>query len=343
MWFLLKKILFCFDAEKVHNFSCLLCRLFSGPQNIFLKTLSASYRVYPELKTEVMGLEFSSPVGLAAGFDKNAELLPYLESLGFSFAEVGTVTPRPQGGNPRPRLYREEMERALFNQMGFNNIGAYLVSENIKKHRPRLTEQFKLGVNIGKNKETPNDEAYKDYRDAIAYFKDIVDYVVINVSSPNTPGLRDLQNIDSLKKIVFAVQEEMSSWAKPAPLCLKIAPENSEETLKAFVEQEKKWGLAAWVLCNTLRGSYDGKIGGWSGAPLTEDSVKILEKMRPLTNLPIISVGGIMTPLDMEERFQLGAQLIQVYTGWVYGGPRFPAQLKRHLQERGYLLNKTKG
>lgn len=338
MWFLIKQLLFRLDAETAHNLSHRILKLVSLPNKKIIEAITGAGNKYPNLKTTVMGIDFDSPVGLAAGFDKNAEFLPLLEVLGFSYAELGTVTPRPQGGNPRPRLFREPSERALFNQMGFNNLGAFLVAENIKKYRSELSDSFRIGINIGKNKDTPNEEAYRDYQKAIQYFDSLVDYVTINVSSPNTPGLRDLQNTQSLTQIIDAVQEEISKWSKKVPLCLKIAPENSVEQLQSFAQMEKKWGLDAWILCNTLRGSYDGKMGGWSGAPLTEDSVKILEKMKPLTQLPIISVGGIMTPQDAEERFQLGAQLIQIYTGWIYGGPRFPDKIKRFLSERDYLL-----
>jgi dihydroorotate dehydrogenase len=270
-------------------------------------------------------------IGLAAGFDKNAEILEYLPRFGFGSVEIGTVTPKPQGGNPQPRLFRLTSDQSLFNRMGFNNLGAGIISERVRQARKKLPSEFKVGINLGKNKLTPDEDAAKDYAKAAEAFLDCADYFVINVSSPNTPGLRALQTPEALIPIVQAVKKEITRSGRKIPLRVKLAPELDPESLKALVgalESEKIDGL---ILTNTLSGThiYRGKeySGGYSGTPLRSLSVQKLKEVKSMTSIPITSVGGIMTAEDAIERFRSGASDIQIYTGWIYGGPFFARKL----------------
>jgi dihydroorotate dehydrogenase len=283
-------------------------------------------------------MDFGSPVGLAAGFDKDAEILAALPAMGFGFAEIGTVTPRPQPGNERPRLFRDPARASLFNRMGFNGLGAEIVSSNLAEVRPHLPEGFRVGVNIGKNKDTSLDRAAEDYRKAIRPFKDLADYVVINVSSPNTPGLRSLQTVESLTPIVSEVQEELAQWRRTTPVLLKLAPELRGEDLKAVILALEARKISGWVLTNTLAGTIDtpsGSLaGGWSGGAVTEPARLSLQEVRSISQLPIISVGGILSAEEAQVRLDLGANLIQIYSGWIYRGPTFPRDIKKALISR---------
>jgi dihydroorotate dehydrogenase len=263
-------------------------------------------------------------VGLAAGFDKNAEILTALPDLGFGFAEIGTVTPRPQLGNEKPRLFRWAKSQKIFNRMGFNSDGAALVARRLAHYKPQLPTGFRVGVNIGKNKETPNEKAYEDYRDALRPFRDLADYVVVNVSSPNTPGLRSLQSRTSLAPILNAVHSELELWKRRPPLFLKLAPELDVLELQDLLMHADELHLDGIIITNTLAGSYENKPGGYSGAVLTDISREVLMKARTLSKLPIISVGGVMNPAEARARRRLGADLVQIYSGWIFGGPRFP-------------------
>ena len=362
LWGCFKWLLFRFDAEAVHRFSVAMLklaqrlggwplRLLSGAQAPDRRpriTAAASATTGGASPAQVgtsaggdrvWGMEFASRLGLAAGFDKDAEILAGLPDLGFGFAEIGTVTPRPQPGNDRPRLFREPERGAIFNRMGFNGLGAALVSERLAAIRPGLPPTFRVGVNIGKNKDTPNEEAAQDYLAAARAFEDLADYLVINVSSPNTPGLRALQTAEALRPIVAAVSQLIGTWKARPPLLLKLAPEVRGDDLRAVLEQGEGWGINGWVLTNTLGGEIEvggtsdprALPGGWSGGPLTEKSRQSLIEARALTKLPIISVGGILTPEEAVRRLELGADLVQIYTGWVFGGPGFPAKVARAL------------
>lgn len=275
-------------------------------------------------------MRFASRVGLAAGFDKDAEIVPALPSLGFGFAEIGTVTPRPQSGNDRPRLFRDLERQCVFNRMGFNGLGAAVVAKRLESVRDRLPSAFRVGVNVGKNKDTPLEEAARDYAAAAAAFKSLADYIVINVSSPNTAGLRSLQAIESLHPIVDAVKEAIRG-AKSPPLLLKLAPEVESEELARIFAAADRWGVDGWVLTNTLAGNREGLSGGWSGKVLTELSRTRLEQARAVTRLPIISVGGIMDADEAERRVRLGANLVQIYSGWIFGGPSFPVEISNRI------------
>ncbi len=343
-WALLKWILFKFDAEAVHRLSVSLIRLGASLGGWILRLVSgASARARIELSApaqlpsplpRVWGIEFASCLGLAAGFDKDAEILSGLPELGFGFAEIGTVTPRPQPGNDRPRLFRDIERQAIFNRMGFNGLGATIVSERLAKIKPTLPTAFRVGVNVGKNKETSNEEAARDYAHAAKAFEGLADYLVINVSSPNTPGLRALQTAEALKPIVGSVLEGISGWKHVPPLLLKLAPEVRGDALTELIRAAEGWGIQGWVLTNTLAGTWGAEkavAGGWSGGPLTQKSRESLVEARLATRLPIISVGGILTPNEAVQRRELGADLVQIYTGWILGGPDFPVRVSRAL------------
>lgn len=334
IWDFGKKILFQMDAETAHRLTLHTVDLLNRINPGSLEKISG---VFPEdaPSPEVWGLSFRSPVGLAAGMDKDAEILTALPKLGFGFAEIGTVTPRPQPGNPRPRLFRDPKRQILFNRMGFNSAGAAIVSQRVAHAKPKLPKSFRVGVNIGKNKETDLDQAHLDYAQAIRPFEGLADYVVVNVSSPNTPGLRSLQTVESLKPIINAVKEVIERWNHSPPLLLKLAPELEGEPLKTLISEMESLGVSGWILTNTLAGEWPVKKetmpGGLSGAPLKERSLLSLQEVRSVSSRPIISVGGILDSETAQKRMKSGANLIQIYSGWVFHGPTFPVELTRAL------------
>jgi dihydroorotate dehydrogenase len=285
----------------------------------------------------VFGMPFASRVGLAAGFDKDAEIVSALPALGFGFAEIGTVTPRAQAGNPKPRLFRDLARESLFNRMGFNGAGAEVVAERLSSARKRISPHyfgdFRIGLNIGKNKDTPLEEAAIDYAWAASAFgaPGLVDYLVINVSSPNTAGLRSLQTVEALKPIVEAVDRVTQGWKKRPPLLLKLAPEVKSGELTSIITEAERWGIDGWVLTNTLAGQHGHLSGGWSGQVLTELARERLREARAASRRPIVSVGGIMDAEEASARIRLGADLIQIYSGWIFGGPSFPSKLSAKL------------
>ena len=349
LWNTLKRMLFRLDAEEVHHSMVRLIRLSAGLGEFPLRLASSSsaFAGKPEKQPEVFGLEFLSRVGLAAGFDKDAEIVAALPALGFGFAEIGTVTPLPQPGNDRPRLFRRPSEQALFNRMGFNGIGAQLVAARLAEARAKLANNpraqgFRIGVNIGKNKVTALEDAASDYAKAAAPFEGLVDYLVINVSSPNTPGLRSLQTEEALKPIVESVMHVVGGWkmtsGRRTPVLLKLAPEIEGEELAQLMAAAETWGIGGWVFTNTLAGTWPREgnaslTGGWSGGPLRERAREILKQARSQTRLPIISVGGIMDLEEAVTRRRLGADLVQIFSGWIYRGPRFPAQIGSELMK----------
>ncbi len=335
LWGFLRKLVFRFDAEAVHHFfTAILAFLGSTTAGrTLLRSISGMAGHGEGPAVQVGGIRFRNPIGLAAGFDKEGKLLAALPHLGFGFAEVGTVTPRPQPGNQRPRLFRDPERFSLFNRMGFNSPGAEIVAHHVAKARQKgsLPPDFRIGVNLGKNKDTSAELAHQDYRDAVRPFAELADYLVINVSSPNTPGLRALQTVESITKIVGAIREECAHWKSKPPIFLKLAPELSGEALEDVVRAESSMGLDGWVLTNTLGGYWHGGRGGWSGGALGILSREVLERVRSRSRLPILSVGGILTGREVEERLSRGADLVQVYTGWVYFGPRWIPHLLRTL------------
>ena len=287
------------------------------------------------LEQELFGVRFPAPLGLAAGFDKNATAVDAWGAVGFGYAELGTVTPRPQPGNPAPRLFRLPEDKAILNRMGFNNDGALKVAKNLERKKSGDV----VGINIGKNKTS--DDAVRDYRTGASLLGPLADYVVVNVSSPNTPGLRDLQAIEELRPILTAVQE-----ATDTPVLVKIAPDLSDEDIDAVADLALELGLAGIVATNTTI-SREGLItdatrveemgaGGISGAPLNDRSLEVLKRLRSRVDdrLVLISVGGISTPEQAWERIAAGASLLQGYTPFIYGGLGWIRQIHRGLAEQ---------
>jgi dihydroorotate dehydrogenase len=332
MYRLLRNILFWFDAEEVHYFSMNALSFFC--KFPFIKKYLKK-KLAPDLKfsTKVFGLDFSNPVGLAAGFDKNAKYLEELEILGFGFVEIGTVTPVPQSGNAKPRLFRLPKDKALINRMGFNNEGVKAVAERVSAYRKKHKSSMIIGGNIGKNKITPNEEAWKDYEICFNELHDAVDYFVVNVSSPNTPGLRDLQQKDSLKKILINLQEINKTRNNQKPLLLKISPDLDQNDLDDIIDLALEINLDGLVAANTTI-NRDNLItdkkkleeigaGGLSGKPLNKRSNGIAKYIFSRTNgkISLISSGGIFSAEDAKEKFANGASLIQVWTGFIYEGP----------------------
>ncbi|HEU5052625.1 MAG TPA: quinone-dependent dihydroorotate dehydrogenase [Hanamia sp.] len=334
MYQLIRSILFWFDAEQVHYFAmnmlAFFCRV-AFARNV-LKTIFTPKNSH--LSKEVFGLNFSNPVGLAAGFDKNAKYLYELDTLGFGFVEIGTVTPLTQEGNPKPRLFRLPKDKALINRMGFNNEGAKAAADRVKEFRLKYkSSKLIIGGNIGKNKITPNENAWNDYEICFNELFDAVDYFVVNVSSPNTPGLRDLQQKDSLKKILTHLQSINNSRSYPKPLLLKISPDLNQNDLDDIIDLALEIKLDGLVAANTTISRKNlitsqkeiekMGAGGLSGKPLAEESTKITEYIykRSGGKIPIISSGGIFTATDAKEKFDKGASLVQVWTGFIYEGP----------------------
>lgn len=340
MYSLLRNILFWFDAEDVHYFSmnalAFFCR-FSFISKYLKKNFSC---INPGYSKDVFGITFSNPVGLAAGFDKNAKYLNELEALGFGFVEIGTVTPLPQAGNAKPRLFRLPKDKALINRMGFNNEGAKAAAERVRQYRRKNKKsRLIIGGNIGKNKITPNQEAWKDYEICFNELHDVVDYFVVNVSSPNTPGLRDLQQKDSLKIILTNLQRMNRSKEIQKPLLLKISPDLNQNDLDDIIDLAMEIKLDGLVAANTTVSrsnlvTPENEImkmgaGGLSGKPLREEANRITNYIHQRTNgsIPIISSGGIFSAKDAKEKFEGGASLIQVWTGFIYEGPAIVRKL----------------
>ncbi len=291
-----------------------------------------------KLHQNILGLQFKNPVGMAAGFDKNAEWINILPLLGFGFMEIGTVTPLPQEGNPKPRLFRLTQDFALLNRMGFNNKGMELVKKNLQK---RKYNDFIIGVNIGKNKVTPNENAHDDYCKCLEFLYAEGDYFVMNISSPNTPGLRDLQQKDALKNLIEPVQN-LNKKLGDKPLFIKIAPDLTDQNLNDLLEVVEEYQIDGLVATNTTVNkenlmSYIQEMGegGISGRPVKKIANEFIQKIRQNSSIPLIGVGGIMEPKDAIQKFHLGANLVQIYSGYVYYGPSLPKDIcKEYLLEK---------
>ncbi|MEO8823446.1 MAG: quinone-dependent dihydroorotate dehydrogenase [Ginsengibacter sp.] len=342
MYSILRNILFWFDAEKVHYFSMNFLRFFCR-FSLIRWCLKKGFSIDDGFSKKVFGINFPNPVGLAAGFDKNAKYLNELELLGFGFVEIGTVTPLPQPGNPKPRLFRLPKDRALINRMGFNNEGAKAASERVQKFRSKNKKsKLVIGGNIGKNKITTNENAWKDYEICFNELHEVVDYFVVNVSSPNTPGLRDLQQKDSLKKILTHLQQINQSKKIQKPLLLKISPDLNQHDLDDIIDLAIEINLDGLVAANTTISRKDlitseeeiNKMGagGLSGKPLKEESTRIADYIHQKTKgtIPVISSGGIFSSKDAQEKFSVGAELVQVWTGFIFEGPSI---VKKILKE----------
>jgi dihydroorotate dehydrogenase len=320
----LRPLLFQFDPEAVHHFSFTSLKLVNKLPG-FSKLLKKKFTLEDQrLEREVFGLKFKNPVGLAAGFDKNAELYKELSNLGFGFIEIGTVTPKPQDGNPKKRLFRLKQDAAIINRMGFNNKG---VDEAVK--RLKTNENVLIGGNIGKNKVTPNEKAFNDYDYNFEALFDYVDYFVVNVSSPNTPNLRALQDKEPLTQLLNHLEQKNQKKEHPKPILLKIAPDLTESQLLDIIDIVKVTKIAGVIATNTtisregLLSDAKEEAGGLSGKPLTKSSTEVIRFLSEKSNkaFPIIGVGGIMSPEDAIEKLEAGASLVQLYTGFVYEGP----------------------
>jgi dihydroorotate dehydrogenase len=354
MYKIIRNILFLFPPEQVHHFSMSalhsICRI--GPLRRMLQRRSARPAAGSE-PTELFGLSFRNPVGLGAGFDKNARWLTELDILGFGFIEIGTVTPFPQAGNDQPRLFRLPKDRALINRMGFNNDGVKAVAGRLRDWRKSQLESgvektsLLIGGNIGKNKTTPNENAWKDYEICFRDLFDCVDYFVVNVSSPNTPGLRELQEKEALGKILTHLQTLNRQQPKPKPLLLKIAPDLSREQLDGVIELALEIELDGLVATNTTISRESLQVttpaewermgaGGLSGAPLRQRSTEIVRYIHEKTNgkIPVIASGGIFNGADALEKMAAGASLVQVWTGFIYEGPFIARSINKEIRAK---------
>ena len=359
MYKFLRSILFCFSPEWVHYFSMnclkLLCKI--G----FKSVLTRIYKPKGNTQYSILNIQFPNRVGLGAGFDKNAKYLRELECLGFGFVEIGTVTPLPQAGNDKPRLFRLPKDKALINRMGFNNDGVKVVAERLKEWKesgamsqesgvssPKpesnsrlMTKDSRLiiGGNIGKNKITPNEDAWKDYEICFKDLHSYVDYFVVNVSSPNTPGLRELQEKESLRKILTNLQAINKGFSQQKPLLLKIAPDLTQEQIDDVIDLALEIKLDGLVATNTTISreklqTTNSKLqtigaGGLSGLPLKQRSTEIVKYICSKTNgkIPVIASGGVFTGTDAKEKINAGASLVQVWTGFIYEGPGIVKQI----------------
>jgi dihydroorotate dehydrogenase len=333
MYKILRPLLFLVDPEKIHHFVSAVLRL--KPR--FLKFLFTYSN--PRLEKKFFGLTFRNPVGLAAGFDKDAMLVDEMEALGFGFVEIGTLTPLPQPGNERPRLFRLPKDRALINRMGFNNEGVKAAVSRLKKRSTRII----VGGNIGKNKMTANEKAHEDYLFCLDQLYDHVDYFVVNVSSPNTPGLRELQEKEPLQKLLQAIKKRSLQKNVRKPVLLKIAPDLSNTQLDDIVDILKSTDMDGVVATNTtvvrigLQTNMDELArmgaGGVSGQPLRKTSTEVIRYLRSKLgkDFPIIGVGGIMSAADAIEKLKAGADLIQLYTGFIYEGPALIRRINREI------------
>jgi dihydroorotate dehydrogenase len=343
MYSLIKPILFRFDPENIHYFVTRnLKRLNRFPGGAALSRSVWDFKDH-RLEKEVFGLKFINPVGLAAGFDKNAEVISELANMGFGFIEVGTVTPLPQPGNPKPRMFRSPADKAIINRMGFNNLGVDVAAERIAAYRRKASAAQKgliIGGNIGKNKNTPNEDAVNDYIKCFDRLFDVVDYFVVNVSSPNTPGLRELQEKEPLMALLNTLQQRNNKQGISKPILLKIAPDLTNEQLDDIVEIVQQTKIAGVIATNTTidksslsNDKLKEEAGGLSGAPLTKRSTEVIRYLANKSNrsFPIIGVGGIHSEADALEKLEAGASLVQLYTGFIYEGPGLIKRINQRI------------
>lgn len=337
--FLIRPLFFKFDPERIHHFTFSLIRFLHriGLGGVFRSIYKLEN---PKLERELFGLKFPNPVGLAAGFDKDAKLYKELSNLGFGFIEIGTVTPKPQDGNEKPRLFRLKNDAAIINRMGFNNGGVAEAVERLKTnplqgHKNRVL----IGGNIGKNKITPNEEAVNDYIICFDALFDYVDYFVVNVSSPNTPNLRALQEKKPLTDLLQTLQDKNNLKQKRKPILLKIAPDLTEEQLLDIIDIVATTKIDGVIATNTtisregLTSDNKNEMGGLSGKPLTKRSTEVIRFLSQKSNkaFPIIGVGGIHSTKDALEKLDAGADLIQLYTGFIYEGPGLIKEINKAI------------
>jgi len=339
MYRLIKPLFFQFDPEKVHYFVVQRLKWFHDYFPLGKTIIRSSFDIHIKgLEREVFGIKFRNPVGLAAGFDKNGEYIEALSDLGFGFIEVGTVTPLPQPGNDKPRMFRLTEDSALINRMGFNNKGVDTLAERLRVLKAK-DKSIVIGGNIGKNKNTPNENAVDDYVKCFERLFDVVDYFVVNVSSPNTPGLRALQEKEPLTLLLKTLQEKNGKGGVSRPILLKIAPDLTNEQLDDIVTIVTETGIAGVIATNTTidrDGLYSPsakEMGGLSGKPLTQRSTEVIRYLSQKSNkaFPIIGVGGIHSPQDAKDKLEAGASLVQLYTGFIYEGPGIVKRICKSL------------
>ena len=336
-----RPFLFYFDPEKVHYFSFSFIKIISRLPFV-QKILTSIYEVNDSrLERTVFGLKFKNPVGLAAGFDKDAKIFKELSNFGFGFIEIGTLTPKAQDGNPKKRLFRLKSDSAIINRMGFNNGGVEAAVERLKKNKGVL-----IGGNIGKNKITPNENALEDYLicfDALFHY---VDYFVVNVSSPNTPNLRELQEKKPLTALLTKLEERNAEYKSKKPILLKIAPDLTDEQLLDIIEIVKTTKIAGVIATNTtisregLQSKNKYETGGLSGIPLSNRATEVIRFLSEKSNkaFPIIGVGGIHKPEDALEKLAAGASLVQLYTGFIYEGPKLISDINTAILKKNVVL-----
>ena len=345
MYKIFRCFLFLFDPEKVHYFTTDFLHVLlkvPGMKLIWNKIYTIEDK---RLEREVFGLKFKNPVGLAAGFDKNASMYNDLAHCGFGFIEVGTVTPLGQPGNDKPRLFRLKKDSAIINRMGFNNDGVEAAVSNLRKRKTKVI----IGGNIGKNKVTPNEEAESDYLKSFIALFPYVDYFVVNVSSPNTPNLRELQEKEPLKALLSNLMTENKKKENPKPILLKIAPDLTNEQLDDIVEIVLEVGISGVIATNTTISREELSTskseldvigaGGVSGKPLTSRSTEVIRYLheRSEAKFPIIGVGGIHSAKDALEKLEAGAILIQIYTGFIYEGPSLVKKINKEILKNSQL------
>ena len=338
----LRPFLFFLPAEKAHHVTFGLAKFFFSIPGVKWLNKKIFATNSPKLAKELFGINFPNPVGLAAGFDKDARMIDEFASLGFGFIEIGTLTPVGQKGNPKPRLFRIQEDEAIINRMGFNNEGVNSAIERLKSRKSKVI----VGGNIGKNKLTPNEEAINDYEVCFEQLFNYVDYFVVNVSSPNTPNLRDLQDKEPLTKLLMRLMERNGLKKKPKPILLKIAPDLTNEQLDDIIEIVDVTKIAGVIATNTTISRQPLSVekerveaigaGGLSGKPLTNRSTEVIRYLHEKSQaaFPIIGVGGIMSPEDAIEKLNAGASLIQLYSGFIYEGPSLIKKINKAILKK---------
>ncbi len=336
MYKLVRKFLFLFDAEEIHELSTKLIKLFNFiPFLSFL--LRKCYLISDKsLERELFGIKFKNPIGLAAGFDKNATLFNDFRNFGFGFIEIGTVTPLPQDGNPKKRIFRLSKDEALINRLGFNNSGVEIIKKNLNRKKNVI-----IGANIGRNSSTSNEEAHFDYIKCYNELYPYVDYFAINISSPNTKGLRDLHNKDLLEPLIKKITSLNYSKGNPKPILLKISPDVGFSQLDQIIELVIEYKIHGIIATNTsisregLLSKNKSETGGLSGKPINKRSNEIISYISKKSNkaFPIIGAGGILSAEDAVQKVKSGADLVQLYTGFIYNGPKLIRSINKALME----------
>ena len=334
---IIRPILFRFDPERVHHFTFGSISFLNKIPGVSALIRSMYQLNNPKLEREVFGLKFKNPVGLAAGLDKDAKIYNELDNFGFGFIEIGTITPKPQIGNPKKILFSLKEDAGIINRMGFNNSGVEVAVQRLKKNKGVL-----IGGNIGKNKDTPNENAVEDYKICFHALYDYVDYFVVNVSSPNTPNLRELQDKEPLTQLLRTLQTLNQQKNQPKPILLKIAPDLTDEQLLDIIDIVSETKIAGVIATNTtisrdgLQSENKKETGGLSGQPLKHRSTEVIRFLHEKSHgaFPIVGVGGIHSAEDAMEKLNAGASLVQIYTGFIYEGPKLIKAINKALLKK---------